>query len=155
MKTISLQEAVGMIPDGACLMIGGFMACGTPEPLMDELVRQAKRNLTVIANDTGTGFIASLYEADSAAAVEQEFERVGFPFDSINELDYTLSAAELSGRRRWTSGISSRTWRIATATWFSPLNGTSPVSISKSTTPSEYRSDWPSTGRPSACSGET
>ena len=31
-----------------------------------------------------------------AAAVEQEFERVGFPFDSINEIDYTLSASELS-----------------------------------------------------------
>jgi acetate CoA/acetoacetate CoA-transferase alpha subunit len=54
MKTIPLQEAVGLIPDGACLMIGGFIACGTPEPLMDELVRQGKRNLTVIANDTAT-----------------------------------------------------------------------------------------------------
>ena len=54
MKTIPIQEAVGIIPDGACLMIGGFIACGTPEPLMDELVRQGKRNLTVIANDTGT-----------------------------------------------------------------------------------------------------
>ena len=52
MKTIPLQEAVGMIPDGASLMIGGFMGCGTPEPLMDELVRQGKRDLTVIANDT-------------------------------------------------------------------------------------------------------
>jgi len=52
MRTISIQEAVGMIPDGACLMIGGFMACGTPEPLMDKLVRQRKRGLTVIANDT-------------------------------------------------------------------------------------------------------
>ncbi len=52
MKTIPVQEAVGMIPNGACLMIGGFMACGTPEPLMDELVRQGKRDLTVIANDT-------------------------------------------------------------------------------------------------------
>jgi len=54
MKTIAVQEAVGLIPDGACLMIGGFIACGTPEPLMDELVRQGKRNLTVIANDTAT-----------------------------------------------------------------------------------------------------
>jgi acetate CoA/acetoacetate CoA-transferase alpha subunit len=54
MKTIPVQEAVGMIPNGACLMIGGFLACGTPEPLMDELVRQGKRDLTVIANDTGT-----------------------------------------------------------------------------------------------------
>ena len=54
MKTVSLQEAVGMIPDGASLMIGGFMGVGTPERLVDELVRQGKRDLTVIANDTAT-----------------------------------------------------------------------------------------------------
>ena len=52
MKTIALQDAVAMIPDGPSLMIGGFMAVGTPERLIDELVRQGKRNLTVIANDT-------------------------------------------------------------------------------------------------------
>jgi acetate CoA/acetoacetate CoA-transferase alpha subunit len=52
MKTVSVQEAIAMIPDGASLMIGGFMAVGTPERLMDELVRQGKRNLTIIANDT-------------------------------------------------------------------------------------------------------
>jgi acetate CoA/acetoacetate CoA-transferase alpha subunit len=51
MHTISLEKAVAMIPDGASLMIGGFMAVGTSERLMDELVRQGKRNLTVIAND--------------------------------------------------------------------------------------------------------
>ena len=43
-----------MIPDGASVMIGGFMAVGTPERAMDELVRQEKRNLTVIANDTAS-----------------------------------------------------------------------------------------------------
>jgi len=52
MKAIALQDAVAMIPDGASLMVGGFMAVGTPERLIDELVRQGKRNLTVIANDT-------------------------------------------------------------------------------------------------------
>ena len=41
-----------MIPEGATLMIGGFMAVGSPERVIDELVRQGKRNLTVIANDT-------------------------------------------------------------------------------------------------------
>ena len=51
MQTINLETAVAMIPDGATLMIGGFMAVGTPERLMDELVRQGKKNLTVIAND--------------------------------------------------------------------------------------------------------
>jgi acetate CoA/acetoacetate CoA-transferase alpha subunit len=52
MKTISLQDAVAMIPNGASLMIGGFMGVGSPEPIIDELVRQGKRDLTVIANDT-------------------------------------------------------------------------------------------------------
>jgi acetate CoA/acetoacetate CoA-transferase alpha subunit len=52
MQTISLEQSVAMIPDGASLMIGGFMAIGTPERVVDELVRQNKRDLTVIANDT-------------------------------------------------------------------------------------------------------
>lgn len=52
MKTLSLEQAVGLIPDGASLMIGGFMGVGTPERVIDELVRQGKRDLTVIANDT-------------------------------------------------------------------------------------------------------
>jgi acetate CoA/acetoacetate CoA-transferase alpha subunit len=52
MKTISLQDAVALIPAGASLMIGGFMGVGTPEPLIDEIVRQNKSDLTVIANDT-------------------------------------------------------------------------------------------------------
>ncbi|HYA75664.1 MAG TPA: 3-oxoacid CoA-transferase subunit A [Burkholderiaceae bacterium] len=51
MQTIELEKAVAMIPDGATLMIGGFMGVGTPERLIDELVRQGKRELTVIAND--------------------------------------------------------------------------------------------------------
>jgi len=50
-QTIDLEKAVAMIPENATLMIGGFMGVGTPERLMDELVRQGKRRLTVIAND--------------------------------------------------------------------------------------------------------
>lgn len=54
MKTISVEDAVAMIPNGASLMIGGFMGTGTPERILDELVRQEKRDLVVIANDTAT-----------------------------------------------------------------------------------------------------
>ena len=54
MQTISVTQSVAMIPDGASLMIGGFMAVGTPERAINELVRQKKRNLTVIANDTAS-----------------------------------------------------------------------------------------------------
>jgi acetate CoA/acetoacetate CoA-transferase alpha subunit len=52
MRTLSTEEAVSLIPDGARLMIGGFMGVGTPERLIDELVRQGKRDLALIANDT-------------------------------------------------------------------------------------------------------
>jgi len=52
MRTTTFEGAVATIPDGASLMVGGFMAVGTSELLMDELVRQRKRDLTVIANDT-------------------------------------------------------------------------------------------------------
>ena len=52
MRTTTLENAVAPIPDGASLMVGGFMGVGTPERVVDELVRQRKRDLTVIANDT-------------------------------------------------------------------------------------------------------
>jgi acetate CoA/acetoacetate CoA-transferase alpha subunit len=54
-----------MIPSGSSLMIGGFMAVGSPERMIDEILRQKKRDLTVIANDTampGRG-IGKLVEA--------------------------------------------------------------------------------------------
>ena len=54
MKTLPIDESVALIPDGATLMIGGFMAVGTPDRVIDEIVRQNKRNLTVIANDTAS-----------------------------------------------------------------------------------------------------
>lgn len=51
-KAITLANAVEIIPDGASLMIGGFMGVGSPHRLIAELVRQGRKDLTVIANDT-------------------------------------------------------------------------------------------------------
>lgn len=51
-KVIELADAVARIPDGASLLIGGFMGVGSPHRLIEELVRQRRRDLTVIANDT-------------------------------------------------------------------------------------------------------
>jgi acetate CoA/acetoacetate CoA-transferase alpha subunit len=53
MKSVSAEEAIAMIPNGATVMVGGFMGVGTPERLVDELVRQNKSGLTVICNDAG------------------------------------------------------------------------------------------------------
>jgi acetate CoA/acetoacetate CoA-transferase alpha subunit len=65
MKTVSAEEAIAMIPNGATLMVGGFMSVGTPERLLDELVRQKKCELTLICNDAavpGRG-IGKLFDA--------------------------------------------------------------------------------------------
>lgn len=46
------EVAAEMIPEGASLMIGGFMAVGTPERMIDAIVARGVGGLTVIANDT-------------------------------------------------------------------------------------------------------
>lgn len=52
MKPAQAADIAERIPDGATLMIGGFIGAGTPRRLIDELVRRGRRELTVIANDT-------------------------------------------------------------------------------------------------------
>lgn len=52
-KIMTAQEAVAGIQDGASVMVGGFMACGTPEILIDALVEKNVKNLTIICNDAG------------------------------------------------------------------------------------------------------
>jgi acetate CoA/acetoacetate CoA-transferase alpha subunit len=54
MKPLSAEEAVAMIPNGASIMVGGFMGVGTPERLLAELVRQKKTDLSLISNDAAT-----------------------------------------------------------------------------------------------------
>jgi len=44
--------AAEMIPEGASLMIGGFMAVGSPERMIDAIVARGVGGLTIIANDT-------------------------------------------------------------------------------------------------------
>jgi acetate CoA/acetoacetate CoA-transferase alpha subunit len=52
-KAISAASAAEMIPEEAVVMIGGFMGVGSPHRIIAELVRQGRKNLTVIANDSG------------------------------------------------------------------------------------------------------
>ena len=51
-KIVSAKDAISLIKDGASIMVGGFLSCGAPDKLIDELVRQGKKNLTMICNDT-------------------------------------------------------------------------------------------------------
>jgi acetate CoA/acetoacetate CoA-transferase alpha subunit len=51
-KIVDLQTAISLIPDGASILIGGFMGVGSPHRLIDGLVSAGRVGLTVIANDT-------------------------------------------------------------------------------------------------------
>jgi acetate CoA/acetoacetate CoA-transferase alpha subunit len=46
------RELAEMVPEGAVLLIGGFMAVGTPERMIDALVERGVGGFTVVANDT-------------------------------------------------------------------------------------------------------
>jgi len=52
-KIKDINEVVEHIKDGMTLMIGGFMATGTPEGLIDAILEKGVKDLTIIANDTG------------------------------------------------------------------------------------------------------
>jgi len=52
-KIISVKEAAEKVQDGMTIMVGGFLANGTPENLIDAIVENNVKNLTLICNDTG------------------------------------------------------------------------------------------------------
>lgn len=51
-KVCSLEQIKPLLKDGMSIMIGGFLACGTPEKLIDLLISENIKDLTIIANDT-------------------------------------------------------------------------------------------------------
>lgn len=55
-KTVgSVADAVAGIPDGAIVMIGGFGRAGQPVELIDALIAQGAKDLTVVNNNAGNG----------------------------------------------------------------------------------------------------
>lgn len=53
-KLVSIKEAVSHIKDGDVVMIGGFLGCGTPEPIIDAILESGVKDLTIVGNDTAT-----------------------------------------------------------------------------------------------------
>ena len=50
-KFVSIEEAVKLIPDGATVMFGGFMGCGSAHKFIDALSKSGVKDLTMICND--------------------------------------------------------------------------------------------------------
>lgn len=51
-KLITLEEALSKINDGMTVMVGGFLATGTPCKIVDGLIDKGVKDLTIICNDT-------------------------------------------------------------------------------------------------------
>ena len=51
----SLAEAVAGIPDGATILCAGFGGAGLPDALCEAVIEQGVGDLTIVANNAGTG----------------------------------------------------------------------------------------------------
>ncbi|HUI13648.1 MAG TPA: 3-oxoacid CoA-transferase subunit A [Xanthobacteraceae bacterium] len=51
----STAEAMAGVRDGAVVLLGGFGSIGQPNALIDGLIEQGAKNLTVVSNNAGTG----------------------------------------------------------------------------------------------------
>ena len=70
-KRITADKAMEFIHDGSVLMIGGFLSNGTPERLMDAIVKKRYKNLTVISNDSGLNEKTGIGKLISAGLVKK------------------------------------------------------------------------------------
>ena len=73
----SLEEAVADVHDGATVMIGGFGNAGMPAELIDALIAQGARELTIVNNNAGNGDtgLAALLKAKRVRKIICSFPR--------------------------------------------------------------------------------
>ena len=77
-KTVAtVAEAIADIQDGATVMIGGFGTAGMPSELIDALIAQGARELTIVNNNAGNGDVglALLLEAKRVRKIVCSFPR--------------------------------------------------------------------------------
>ena len=83
----SLEAAVADIQDGATVMIGGFGNAGMPSALIDALIGQGARELTIVNNNAGNGDtgMAALLKAGRVRKIICSFPRQAdsHVFDSL------------------------------------------------------------------------
>ena len=84
-KFLTADEAVAGVKDGMTIMVGGFLGTGSPEILMDALVRKGVKHLTVIGNDGGLP--EGTYGAKTARGIAKLLE-AGFTLLNNNPVHY-------------------------------------------------------------------
>lgn len=81
------DEAVAGIDDGSTILVGGFGLAGMPFDLIDALIRQGAKDLTIVANNAGNGEVglAALLKAGRVRKVMCSFPRQSdsYVFDEL------------------------------------------------------------------------
>jgi 3-oxoadipate CoA-transferase alpha subunit len=84
---VSLEAALADVRDGATVMIGGFGLAGQPAALIDALIAQGARDLTVVNNNAGNGELglAALLKARRVRKIICSFPRQSdsYVFDAL------------------------------------------------------------------------
>ncbi len=77
-KIISIEEAIAMIPDGASIMFGGFLGCGSAHKIINALAESGKKDFTIIGNDCGmaTGPLGEEYYGMAKLVHNHQVKRV-------------------------------------------------------------------------------
>ncbi|WP_327098164.1 3-oxoacid CoA-transferase subunit A [Nocardia vinacea] len=83
----TVDEAVAGIEDGATVLVGGFGFAGMPFDLIDGLIRQGAKDLTIVSNNAGNGEVglAALLQAGRVRKVICSFPRQtdSYVFDTL------------------------------------------------------------------------
>ena len=92
-KSTNIADAIAKIRDGDTIMVAGFGVPGTPFCLIDELVRQGQKNLTVIkndANESGMGIDLLLRNGQVARLVVSHMGLNPHAIERMNAGDITV-----------------------------------------------------------------
>jgi 3-oxoadipate CoA-transferase alpha subunit len=78
-RVASLMEAVSGIKDEATILVSGFGSAGVPTELLEALIEQGARDLTVVSNNAGSGLggLSALMNAGRVRKVVCSYPRSG------------------------------------------------------------------------------
>ena len=77
----SMAEAMAGVRDGAVILVGGFGSIGQPNALIEALIEQGAKDLTVVANNAGVGHVglARLMEVGRVRKIVCSYPRTSDP----------------------------------------------------------------------------
>jgi 3-oxoadipate CoA-transferase, alpha subunit len=77
----TMAEAMADVRDGSVVLVGGFGSIGQPNALIEGLIEQGAKDLTVVANNSGVGYVglAKLLDTGRVRKIVCSFPRTADP----------------------------------------------------------------------------